>query len=123
VLHRVEENYWHVVAGALEEGEAFADAAARELQEETGLVAKPIDLDLEQTYAITEREQPLYPVGTSGVVIANFHVEALEGWEPTLNEEHDRYNWADLKVARELMYWLETQEAIDVLAGALSSRP
>jgi 8-oxo-dGTP pyrophosphatase MutT (NUDIX family) len=123
VLHRIQENYWHVVAGALEEGETFADAAARELREETGLVANPIDLGLEQTYAITDRERPLYPEGTGGVVIANFHVEAPEGWEPTLNEEHDRHSWADLKVARELMYWLETQEAIDVLAGAISSRP
>jgi 8-oxo-dGTP pyrophosphatase MutT (NUDIX family) len=115
VLHRVQENYWHVVAGALEQGESFAEAAARELREETGLVARPIDMRLEQTYAITARERPMYPPGTSGVVIGNFHVEAPAGWEPRLNEEHDRHAWADFAVARELMKWLETQEAIDVL--------
>ena len=115
VLHRAQENYWHVVAGALEQGETYADAAARELQEETGLVARPTDMHLEQTYAITARERPLYPPGTSGVVIANFHVEAPAGWEPRLNEEHDRHAWADFAVARELMKWLETQEAIDAL--------
>lgn len=122
VLHRTEEHYWHVVAGSLEEGETSADAAARELREESGLVAQPIDMDLEQTYAITEREVPLYPAGTSGVVIANFHVEALEGWEPTLNEEHDRHDWATFDAARGLMYWLETQEAIDVLAERLRTQ-
>jgi len=108
-------DYWHVVAGALEQGESYADAAARELREETGLVAPPIDMHFEQTYAITARERPLYPPGTSGVVIANFHVEAPAGWEPHLNEEHDRHAWADFAVARELMKWLETQEAIDAL--------
>jgi 8-oxo-dGTP pyrophosphatase MutT (NUDIX family) len=115
VLHRTREDYWHVVAGSLEHGETSADAAARELQEETGLVAKPIDMNLVQTYAITERERALYPKSTAAVVIANFHVEAPAGWEPTLNEEHDRHDWATFDVARELMHWLETQEAIDVL--------
>ena len=123
VVHRAQENYWHVVAGALEQGETFADAAARELREETGLVAQPTDLGLEQTYAITARERPLYPAGTAGVVIGNFHVAAPAGWEPELNGEHDRHDWADLPVAREMMQWLETQEAIDVLAERLRARP
>jgi 8-oxo-dGTP pyrophosphatase MutT (NUDIX family) len=122
VLHRAQDDYWHVVAGALEQGETFAEAAARELREETGLVAAPTDMGLEQTYAITERERPLYPAGTSGVVIGNFRVEAPAGWDPELNEEHDRHEWAEFAVARELMQWLETQEAIDVLAEQLRAR-
>ena len=121
VLHRTEENYWHVVAGSLEQGETSADAAARELREETGLVAEPIDMRLEQTYAITERERALYPHATAAVVIANFHDEAPRGWEPTLNEEHDRHDWTTFEHARERMYWLETQEAIDMLAAELTS--
>jgi 8-oxo-dGTP pyrophosphatase MutT (NUDIX family) len=128
ILHRVREGYWHVVAGSLEDGETYADAAARELREETGLVEHPVDLRLEQTYAITEHERPLYPAGTSGVVIGNFHVAAPDGWQPALNEEHDRHDWATFDVAREMMHWLETQEAIDVLRQGLagsgaSSRP
>jgi 8-oxo-dGTP pyrophosphatase MutT (NUDIX family) len=118
VLHRAEDDYWHVVAGSLDEGETSAEAAARELREETGLVAQPVDMGLEQTYAITDRERPLYPAGTTGVVIGNFHVAAPAGWEPRLNEEHDRHAWADFAVARKLMQWLETQEAIDVLTSS-----
>lgn len=122
VLHRVRDDRWHLVAGSLDENETFADAAARELREETGLAAIPIDLRLEQTYAITEREKPLYPPGTIAVVIGNFHVYAPDGWEPALNEEHDRHQWASFEVARELMSWLETQEAIDLLGGRLRIR-
>ena len=122
VLHRAQDDYWHVVAGAIEQGETFSEAAARELREETGLVAQPIDMSLEQTYAITDRERPLYPPGTGAVVIANFHVAAPADWEPELNEEHDRHDWADFAAARELMQWLETQEAIDVLVEHLRAR-
>jgi 8-oxo-dGTP pyrophosphatase MutT (NUDIX family) len=122
-LHRTQENYWHVVAGALERGETFADAAARELHEETGLVAEPIDLGLEQTYTVTEYMRAVYPEGTSDVVVGNFHVNASADWQPVLNEEHDRYLWAYFAVAREMMYWPETQAAIDVLARRLSLRP
>ena len=45
VLHRTPRGgaYWHGVAAALEEGESFAQAARRELEEETGLSA-PRDL-------------------------------------------------------------------------------
>lgn len=122
VLHRVEEDYWHVVAGALEEGETYAEAAARELREETGLVGHLTDLGIEQSYAITERERPLYPDGTLAVVVRSFEVEAPQKWEPLLNEEHDRYEWATPKAARARVRWVETQEAIDVVARELGER-
>ena len=56
VLHRSQDRYWHVVAGVVEEGETFAEAAARELYEETGLgPGAPIrDLGLTQGYLVPE---------------------------------------------------------------------
>jgi len=46
VVHRVPAggSYWHGIAGGVEEGESFADAAARELREETGLRAGTMTL-------------------------------------------------------------------------------
>ena len=46
ILHRSPRQgaYWHCVAGGVEEGETYAQAAVRELREETGLSAGPGDL-------------------------------------------------------------------------------
>ena len=46
ILHRSPRQgaYWHCVAGGVEEGETYAEAAVRELREETGLSARPRDL-------------------------------------------------------------------------------
>src|SRR5207237_6469472 len=73
VLRRSERQggYWHGVAGGIEEGETPAEAAGRELSEETGLQAAPNDL--ERSYAY------------SGVTVHCFHVEAPPGWEPRLD--------------------------------------
>ena len=45
VVHRSPENdaYWHQIAGGVEDGETFAEAAARELREETGLEVEPLE--------------------------------------------------------------------------------
>jgi 8-oxo-dGTP pyrophosphatase MutT (NUDIX family) len=58
ILHRVAEHggYWHVVAGGVESGETVAEAAERELREETGLLAKPaagVEV-VEYVYPLTE---------------------------------------------------------------------
>jgi 8-oxo-dGTP pyrophosphatase MutT (NUDIX family) len=37
VLRRIDHGYWHAVAGGVEPGEMWEDAARRELQEEIGL--------------------------------------------------------------------------------------
>jgi 8-oxo-dGTP pyrophosphatase MutT (NUDIX family) len=37
LMHRTDDRYWHIVAGIVEYGEDIAEAALRELHEESGL--------------------------------------------------------------------------------------
>ncbi len=98
VLHRSprQGSYWHCVAGALEPGESFAEAAARELQEETGLIAEPVDVDREFVYSLAQEP---------------------ERWEPRLDWEHDDYRWLGAAEATDLLYWPEPAQVLRELAG------
>jgi len=93
MLHRAIDDYWHIVAGVVEDGETFAEAAARELREETGLEAVVSDLRIHQTYQVPEVMRAEYLAGVEKVEIENFVVRVPVGWEPLLNEEHDLYRW------------------------------
>jgi 8-oxo-dGTP pyrophosphatase MutT (NUDIX family) len=94
--------YWHVVAGAVEAGESDAEAAARELLEETGLTGRLIDLE----------RSTLYPSPHGDVTVVYFSGEAPAGWEPLLNEEHDEYRWCGLDEACSLLHWPEVGEVL-----------
>jgi dihydroneopterin triphosphate diphosphatase len=100
VLLRCEADggYWHTVAGGVEDGETYAEAAERELREEVGLAARP--LDLERTYWYDD------------VRVQAFLVDVAADWEPHLNEEHDEYRWCTPEEAAELLHWPETKELV-----------
>jgi 8-oxo-dGTP pyrophosphatase MutT (NUDIX family) len=100
VLRRSElqGGYWHGVAGGIEEAESPAEAAARELAEETGLVAEPADLGRSYVY--------------SGVTVHCFETEAPAGWEPLLDWEHDEARWCSRAEAEALLHWPEPREVL-----------
>jgi dihydroneopterin triphosphate diphosphatase len=104
VLLRCEADggYWHVVAGGVESDETYADAAARELREEIGLAAAPVDLERSYVY-------------DDAVEVHAFVVDVQDGWEPTLNAEHDDYRWCTRTEAAALLHWPETKELVHQL--------
>ena len=119
VLHRARDRYWHIVAGVVEEGETFAEAAARELHEETGLGPNaPLrHIGMTQGYAVPEATRHEYGAGIDRVTIESFAIDVLPEWEPLLNEEHDEYRWCTLEEALAILHWPETKEAIAAIAA------
>jgi 8-oxo-dGTP pyrophosphatase MutT (NUDIX family) len=104
--------YWNLVAGGVEEGEAPAVAALRELDEESGL-AEPVSfesLPLELAY--------VRPEG-SRIALYAFSAETPRGWKPVLNDEHVEYRWCSAADADALLAYPEPREAVRWVARQL----
>ena len=103
VVHRSPENgrYWHLVSGGVEEGETNAEAAMRELFEETQLVATVEPLGFEFFH--------------DGIHVEAFVADAPADSEPVLDWEHDEYRWCSRDDAVALLYWPEPREIIGML--------
>jgi 8-oxo-dGTP pyrophosphatase MutT (NUDIX family) len=102
VLRRTDHGYWHTVAGGVEPGEEWAEAARRELREETGLEAEPAPLGaFEYVREDWESEPGLR------VAVQAFFVVAPAGWEPRLDHEHSEHRWCTAAAAAELLFWPE----------------
>ena len=115
VLHRQEEDYWHVVAGVVEHGEDFASAAKRELREETGLDAEVRDVGMPQSYRIPPELRHEYEPQVDSVAVRSFDVRVPAAWEPVLNEEHDEYLWLSRDEAAQLLFWPEPAQLLRAL--------
>jgi 8-oxo-dGTP pyrophosphatase MutT (NUDIX family) len=104
---------WETVHGHIEPAERPADAALRELREETGLEA-------ERLYNVTC--QPFYlhvhDVVQMAVVFCAFVAEpALV----TLGAEHAAYEWLDLEAAARRFAWPRERESLAHIRALLGS--
>jgi len=117
VMRRAPERlgYWSLVAGGLEPDETPPEAAQRELFEETGLGAVVRPLPVALSYSLLDDPPAIrarYGPGIEMVTVHPFVVDAPVKWEPTLDAEHDLYEWCDLGEALALLMYDTTKDAV-----------
>ena len=121
VMRRAPERlgYWSLVSGGLEPNETALEAAQRELYEETGLEATVRPLPIALSYSLLDDPSAIrarYAPGIETVTVHPFVVDAPVKWEPTLDAEHDRYEWCDLGEALELLVYDTAKDAVRAAA-------
>lgn len=114
--------FWHAVAGGVEGDETDAEAALRELFEETGLDGRGrlATRRHRRSYALAGEspcETPAHSPATERVTVTCFRVDAPPNWQPRLNWEHDDYRWCQLDEAIELLHWPLVRRALIDLLG------
>jgi 8-oxo-dGTP pyrophosphatase MutT (NUDIX family) len=117
VMRRAPERlgYWSLVSGGLEHDETPPDAAQRELFEESGLESKVRPLPVVLSYSLLDDPPSIrarYAPGIETVTVHAFVVDAPVKWEPTLDAEHDAYEWCDLGEALALLVYDTAKDAV-----------
>ena len=94
------EGFWQSVTGSLEPDEAPADAASRELREETGLQLIPVDTGLEHSFPILPEWRSRYHPDVKENREHLFRLELETPCKIQLNpNEHKRHEWLDWPAA------------------------
>lgn len=108
---------WQPVTGGIEEGETPAEAALREIFEETGLVPS-------QFYRADHTEM-FYSQQTDTIIFSPVFIAFVEG-TPAVKlhpDEHDAYEWTSYKRAKRLMEYPVARQTMDHVHALVQSGP
>ncbi|MFL6275246.1 MAG: dihydroneopterin triphosphate diphosphatase [Blastocatellia bacterium] len=121
LLRRVQSHggFWQSVTGSLEEGETHAEAAIREVYEETGYHAGKDDLiplGIVNHFEIAPPWRVSYAPGVTHNEEHCFALEVAKGDVVIDRIEHDEFSWVDYDIAIEMIYWDSTRRALAAVA-------
>lgn len=108
--------FWQSVTGSLEWGEPPAAAAARELQEETGIQAEPRDCHLQNRFPILPAWRARYHPDVTENLEHVFVLALPARCDIRLNpQEHSQYEWLDATAAMQRCTSWTNAQAIEQL--------
>jgi dihydroneopterin triphosphate diphosphatase len=126
LLRRIKSGggFWQSVTGSLEEGETHAEAAVREVREETGISHHEdelIPLGLTNVFEIAQEWRAKYAPGVTHneEICFALKVEKCEAQIDPL--EHEAWAWVDYDTALGMLYWESNKRAF-AAAGRLVER-
>jgi len=114
---RMYPGLWQCVTGKLEPGERIADAALREVAEETGLRAADLEAFYETDLVNWFHEESLDALLCEAVFAARVRPEA----RVRLSHEHDGARWLPAEEAKPLVTWPAYERAIDTVEWLLAN--
>jgi dATP pyrophosphohydrolase len=114
--------FWQSVTGSLEAGESPAEAAHRELLEETGLAdeGQLVDTGTERTFTIDPRWRDRYAADITENTEHEWHYRLPAVVEIDVdNDEHSDYHWFEIDAAIEAVWSWTNKEALESLKATL----
>ncbi len=122
---RARGRFWQGVSGAPLANEMDAEAAIREVLEETGFDVAGCLFPLDVNYAyvlrpeLARRWEQIYGHGIRSVSVVAFGAEAPDG-DPVLDpQEHDAFAWCSYAEADALLDWPIERDALGARRRAL----
>ncbi len=115
--------FWQGISGALKASETFANAARREVREETGIILRSvIDTGFTQSFPIQPAWREKYGKGPSDITEKLFFAVLPSRVEPTLSPEHSEWRWCSADEAVQRLTFGHNAKCIRVIGEHLSRR-
>jgi dATP pyrophosphohydrolase len=124
LLRRVASHggFWQPVTGSLEEDETHRRAAAREVEEETGIGHREgdlIELGVVNVFEIAPQWRVKYAPGVTHNEEVCFALK-VDKCEVRIDPiEHEAYTWVDYDTALQMLYWESNKRAFGAVANLL----
>lgn len=119
LLKRVTSHggFWQSVTGSLEEGETHAEAAVREVHEETGITLREdelIALNVINVFEIAPQWRGKYAPGVTRNEEVCFALKVNKCEVRVDPREHEQYIWAGDEDVLQMLYWESNKRAFSV---------